>query len=80
MKKIIISLFIILVVFSIVLYKQDGKTNNVAVSIEKSNKFSEEEINEAIGSVKNKFKEFEGCQLTDLWYSEKIQMNLLKAI
>ncbi|GAE37225.1 hypothetical protein JCM9157_4493 [Halalkalibacter akibai JCM 9157] len=53
------------------LYSQSGKTNNVEVSVEESTKFSEEEINEAVVAVKRKFREFQGCELTDLWYSEK---------
>ncbi|MFJ7932523.1 DUF4829 domain-containing protein [Peribacillus sp. NPDC096448] len=70
MKKVIFYLCLIVVIFSIVFYNQVGKTNNVQVSIEKSDKFSEEEINEAVVSVKKKFKEFKGCKLTEIWYSE----------
>jgi hypothetical protein len=71
MKKMIFSLCLVLVVFSLAACKQVGKTNNVVVSIEKSNKFSEEEINDVINSVKIKFKDFEGCNLTKLWYDEE---------
>ena len=51
-------------------YKQVGKPN-VVVNIEKSDKFSEKEINNAINCVKKKFKGFGGCSLTKLWYDEK---------
>lgn len=71
MKKVIVSFGIILVLISIVLYNQGGKTNNVQVSIGKSNKFSEKEINNAINCVKKKFKSFNGCTLTKLWYDEE---------
>lgn len=71
MKKIIIFLCLILAVFSLVAYRQAGKTNNVVVNIEKSNKFSEKEINDAIICVKKKFKDFKGCTLTKLWYDEE---------
>ncbi len=52
-------------------YKQFAKPNNVVVNIEKSDKFSEKEINNAINCVKKKFKQFGGCKLTKLWYDEK---------
>ncbi|MPW27171.1 DUF4829 domain-containing protein [Alkalibaculum sp. M08DMB] len=71
MKKIIASICIILVVFSLAACKQVGKTNNVEVNTGKSNKFSQEEINDAINCVKKKFKGFEGCNLTKLWYDEE---------
>lgn len=78
MKKMIYFLCLILVVFPLVSCKQAGKTNNVAVSIEKSSKFSEEEINDAINCVKKKFKSFEGCNLTKLWYDEEKSNNIIE--
>lgn len=78
MKKMIYSLCLILLVLSLVSCKQAGKTNNVAVSIEKSSKFSEEEINDAINCVKQKFKSFEGCNLTKLWYDEEKSNNIIE--
>ncbi len=79
MKKIIISLCLILVIFSFVLYKQqEGKTNHVEVNIGTSTKFTEEEIHDAIGSVEKKFQSFKGCELTDLWYSEKRSNEFIK--
>lgn len=53
------------------IYKWPGKTNKVAVTIGGSEKFSEEEINDAVNCVKKKFKDFNGCTLTKLWYDEK---------
>ncbi|HAM82030.1 hypothetical protein [Ornithinibacillus bavariensis] len=70
MKRNIFIVGILIVLLSIMFYSQVGKTNNVQVSVEQSTKFSEEEINEAIVTVKKKFKEFRGCELTELWYSE----------
>ncbi|GIO27435.1 hypothetical protein [Ornithinibacillus bavariensis] len=70
MKRNIFIVGILIVLLSIMFYSQVGKTNNVQVSLEQSTKFSEEEINEAIVAVKKKFKEFRGCELTELWYSE----------
>lgn len=69
--KIIIPLCLILIGFFIFTITQGGKTTNAAVSIEKSDKFNEEEINKAINTVKRKFKEFDGCEMTKIWYSEK---------
>jgi len=71
MRKITFFLLLIFVVFSLVACNQAGKINNVEVSIEKTNKFSEEEINNAVNCVKKKFKDFEGCNLTRLWYDEE---------
>ncbi|MEH7107477.1 DUF4829 domain-containing protein [Bacillus sp. JJ1764] len=69
--RVMFSLCLILAVYFIVSITQGGKTNNVAVSIEVSDKFSEEEINNAINTVKRKFRGFDGCEMTKLWYSEK---------
>lgn len=75
MKKLLsfLCLFSVMfsMMFSLVACKQVGKTNHVAVNIEKSDKFSEEEINDAINCVKKKFKDFDGCNLTKLWYDEE---------
>lgn len=78
MKKMIYSFCLILVVFSLVACKQVGKTNNVAVSIEKYNKFNEKEINDAISCVEKKFKDFKGGTLTKLWYDEEKSNNFIQ--
>lgn len=78
MKKIIYIVFLILLTSSLAACKQAGKANNVSVNIEKSSKFSEEEINNAISCVKKKFKDFKGCTLTDLWYDEEKSNNFIK--
>lgn len=67
MKKTLVIFSMILVTFSLVAC---GKTNNVKVSIEKSESFSEEEINDAVETVKTHFRDFNGCTLTDTWYTE----------
>ena len=69
-KRIIFILCSIIAAFFLVSFFQGGKTNNVVVSVEPSSKFTEEEINAAINIVKKKFKKFDGCELTQLWYSE----------
>lgn len=47
-----------------------GKTKDAVVTIGTSTKFNKEEIDEAVNCVKNKFKDFGGCNLTELWYYE----------
>lgn len=41
------------------------------VNIGPSTKFSKEEIDETMNCVKKKFKDFNGCNLTALWYDEE---------
>lgn len=71
MKKVIFFLSLILVVFSLGACKQAGKINNAVVSIGKHDKFNNDEIKDAMNGVKKKFKDFEGCNLTKLWYDEE---------
>lgn len=78
MKKILAFIFFMLIMFSLIALKQVGKTDSVSVNIEKSNKFSEVEINNAISCVKNKFKGFKGCTLKDLWYDEEKSNEFIK--
>lgn len=78
MKKMIFFLSLILVLFSLIACKKVGITNNVVVSIEKSDKFSEEEITDAINCVKKKSKDFDGCNFTELWYDQEKSNNILK--
>ncbi|WP_040196404.1 hypothetical protein [Candidatus Soleaferrea massiliensis] len=47
-----------------------GKTDQVSVSIGTSSKFSLEDIENAVQRVKEKFKDFEDCELLELWYDE----------
>lgn len=70
MKKVISFFSIILIVFSLVGCNPAGKTNDTKVTIGKSVNFSEKEIEYATECVKEKFKNFQGCNLTDLWYDE----------
>lgn len=78
MKKMILFLYIILLVSSLVACKQEGKTNNVVTNIGRSDKFSVQEINDAINCVKKKFKDFKGCNLTKVWYDEKKSNNSIE--
>jgi hypothetical protein len=75
MKRIISFLSIILVVFSLV---GCGRTNDATVTIGESENFSKKEINDAVECVKKKFRSFEGCNLTELWYDEDKSNTLVK--
>ncbi|MRX73833.1 DUF4829 domain-containing protein [Bacillus lacus] len=61
---------IIVVLLMLIYHLQSGKVNDAVVSIEYSSTFTSEEIEGAVGTVKKKFREFQGCELTDLKYSE----------
>ena len=47
-----------------------GQTDHVVTDIGQSEEFSADEINEAMDRVLEKFKDFNGCDLTELWYDE----------
>lgn len=70
MKKLIISLGLILAILSLVACKQEKISNDIKIDISKSTKFSEAEINEAIDCVKNNFS-FPASTLTKIWYDEE---------
>ncbi|MCR8746941.1 DUF4829 domain-containing protein [Romboutsia lituseburensis] len=71
MKKGIYFFIIILTLFSLAGCSIEDRVNNAKVTIGKSEKFSEEEIKEAIECTKENFKSFDGCTLTDIWYDEE---------
>ncbi len=49
-----------------------GDASNVSYTDKhNSQKFSDEEINKAISAVKRKFRIFEGCTLTELYFDEE---------
>lgn len=72
MKKLLPYAVLVVVVIgiSILFLNQSGRSRDVQVSIDESAKFSKEEINEAVVSVKRKFLSFKGCELTEIWYTE----------
>jgi hypothetical protein len=71
MKRARITFVLVVAVVVILFYTQIGKTTNAKVRIEKSDKYTQEEITDAIGAVKKEFWGFRGCTLTELWYSER---------
>ncbi len=71
MKKILIYLSIILVIFSLVGCNQNNQSIDIKVDIGKSTKFSKEEIDNAVDCLKRSF-DFEACTLTKIYYNEEI--------
>ncbi|MER3123755.1 hypothetical protein ABQG71_21705, partial [Bacillus altitudinis] len=76
MKKAIYFFIIVLMLFSLDVFSIHDRDNDAKIAIGKSEKFSEEEIKEAIECTKKNFKSFEGCTLTDIWYDEEKSNNL----
>lgn len=70
MKK-IIPLFLLLVLLSLTIYKHSFNTSQASITIGASSKFTQEDISSAVQQVQQKFKDFEGCKLTKLWYDEE---------
>lgn len=71
MKKIVIYLSMILMIFSLVGCNQNNKPTNIKVDIGQSTKFSKEEIDNAVDCLKRSF-DFEACTLTKIYYNEEI--------
>ncbi|MGO1470547.1 MAG: DUF4829 domain-containing protein [Tissierella sp.] len=70
MKKNIILLSIIFLTFTLIACKQDRKVDNIIIDLGESTKFSQEEVKEAIDTVKDNF-DFKGCTLKKLLYDEE---------
>lgn len=70
MKKVILLISIIVLVFSLVACKQSNKVDDVITEVGESTKFNEREVSEAIDTVKNGF-DFKGCTLKKVWYDEE---------
>ena len=77
MKKIIISLCIILSIFSLLGCREKSVSTKIDISIDKSTKFSEREINNAIYCVEDNFN-FPACTLTKIWYDEEKSNEVIK--
>lgn len=71
MKKIVIYLSMILMIFSLVGCNQNNKSTNIKLDIGESTKFSKEEIDNAVDCLKRSF-DFEACTLTKIYYNEEI--------
>ncbi len=84
MKKFIIIILIIAVMFTVsaVVYDKSvnpGRADKAEYSTEHNSElFTDEEINEAIEAVKKKFADFEGCTLTEIYYNEEKSRSFAK--
>ena len=78
MKKIIVSLFAILLAFSLVACNQKSTNEELITDIGDSTKFTEEEISNAIKIVKDNFN-FPASTLTKIWYNEEESNRLSEA-
>lgn len=77
MKKIIISLLVILFALSMVACNQGLASNELKIDIGDSEKFTEDEISNAIKTVKDDFS-FPASTLTEIWYNEEESNRLIK--
>ena len=68
--KFLLSICLLFLLFFITSTIVGGNTDDVAVNMEESSTFTEEEMNKAIKTVMRKFRGFKGCEMTELWYSE----------
>ena len=69
MKKVIGILLVLARCIPLAACSSPGQIENVAISIENSEKFSMPEIQSAIEVVKEKFqKDFQNCVLIKIWY------------
>ena len=71
MKKIVIYLSMILMIFLLVGCNQNNKPTDIKLDIGESTKFSKEEIDNAVDCLKRSF-DFEASTLTKIYYNEEI--------
>ena len=76
MKKIIILFCCLLSVFSLVSCNKGSSSNDILIEVSKSTKFSKDEIENAIKTVKSNFS-FPGATLTKIWYDEEKSNSLV---
>lgn len=69
-KNIFILSLVTVLMFLLVGCQKEGKTDNAKVDLGKSDVYSEQEREDAVEAVKEKFKEFTNCELTKIWYDE----------
>lgn len=70
MKKIILSFCCLLLVLSLASCNKGSSSNDILIEASKSTKFSKDEIENAIQTVKSNFS-FSGANLTKIWYDEE---------
>jgi hypothetical protein len=79
MKKLLSLVCFVILCFTLTSCASNiGKTTNAVISFGKSSKFSKAELQSAVDCVTSKFKDFNGCTLTKLWYDEKKSNHMAK--
>lgn len=79
-KRKFITLFFAIIIITLALFLINtfmfGDIKNVNQIINKSEVYSEKDIENAMATAKRKFKfGYKGCTLTDLWYDENISLS-----
>ena len=69
-KRLFVIIGLVILCVALAACVKQGNTDNVEIDIGCSEKFSADEINTAMDAVIHKFKDFQGCKLTKLWYDE----------
>ena len=69
MKKLVQIMFIVTAIILVGCQKV-GDTKNVKIDLGQSNIYSEEDREQAVECVEEKFKEFKNCEMTKIWYDE----------
>ncbi|TLG75385.1 hypothetical protein [Culicoidibacter larvae] len=70
MKKFTSILLVVVSCFILSGCVSAGATENTIVTLGSSVHFSETDLQAAADAVKEKFKDFKDCELTELWYDE----------
>lgn len=71
---VLLSLICLLYLF---FYEREGKSDRAVVELGSSQLYSKEELKDASECVKEKFKSWKGCTMTNLRYDEKQSLKFL---
>lgn len=70
MKKTFTILCILIVCSLLYACKSNENRDDIEISYGESEQFSDSEMEDAVDAIKEKFKDFEGCELIKIWYEE----------
>lgn len=70
MKKTFIILCILIVCSLLYACKSNENSDDIEITYGESEQFSDSEMEDAVDAIKEKFKDFEGCELIKIWYEE----------
>lgn len=69
-KKIFIVLCMLIMCSLLYACKSNENSDDVEITYGESELFSDSEMENAVDAIKEKFKDFEGCELIKIWYDE----------